>query len=82
MHKLTASSDALTIFFICNIKSTGVGLLQHYVQNGKTKEDIIKAASGFCISFQIETPRVCLGIINLMAVSGNQLTESCIILCI
>lgn len=51
----------------CNACKAGVGLLQHYVQNGKTKEDIIKAASKFCISFKIETPRVCLGIINLMA---------------
>ncbi|XP_050717172.1 sphingomyelin phosphodiesterase-like isoform X1 [Eriocheir sinensis] len=51
----------------CNACKAGVGLLQHYVENGKTKEEIIKAASGFCISFQIETPRVCLGIINLMA---------------
>ncbi|KAG7154577.1 Sphingomyelin phosphodiesterase-like 2 [Homarus americanus] len=51
----------------CNACKAGVGLLQHYVQNGKTREDIIKAASKLCMSFKIETPRVCMGIIYLMA---------------
>lgn len=54
-----------------HMKSTGVGLLQHYVENGNTKEEIIKAASGFCLTFRIETPRVCLGVVNLMAVSSR-----------
>lgn len=51
----------------CNACKAGVGLLQHYVQNGKTRDDIIKAASRLCMSFKIETPRVCMGIIYLMA---------------
>ena len=51
--------------------TAGVGMLQKFIQNGMLKEDIIKAASGFCISLQIETPRVCLGVVNLMAVSGH-----------
>ncbi|XP_071516089.1 sphingomyelin phosphodiesterase-like isoform X6 [Panulirus ornatus] len=51
----------------CNACKAGVGLLQHYVQNGKTKDDIVRAASKLCMSFKIETPRVCFGIIRLMA---------------
>lgn len=59
----------LFIFFLFVSCLTGVGLLQHYVQNGKTRDDIIQAASKLCLSFKIETPRVCFGIIHLMAVS-------------
>ncbi|KAK8388912.1 hypothetical protein O3P69_020698 [Scylla paramamosain] len=51
----------------CTACKVGVGMLQKFVQNGMIKEDIIKAASGFCISLRIETTRVCLGIVNLMA---------------
>lgn len=51
----------------CSACKTGVGLLQHYVQNGNTKDDIVASASRFCISLKIETPRVCYGIIHLMA---------------
>ena len=50
-----------------NACKAGVGLLQHYVQTGKTRDDIIRAASKLCTSFKIETPRVCFGIVHLMA---------------
>ena len=48
---------------------TGVGIMQHYVETGKTREEIIKAATKMCMSFKIETPRVCMGVIHLMMVS-------------
>ncbi|XP_076061027.1 sphingomyelin phosphodiesterase-like isoform X3 [Oratosquilla oratoria] len=51
----------------CNACKAGVGLLQHYVETGKTRDDIIRAASKLCTSLKIETPRVCFGIIHLMA---------------
>ncbi|CAL4067323.1 unnamed protein product, partial [Meganyctiphanes norvegica] len=51
----------------CNACKAGVGLLQHYVETGKNKEEMLRAASKLCTSFKVETPRVCMGIINLMA---------------
>ncbi|KAG0720016.1 Sphingomyelin phosphodiesterase [Chionoecetes opilio] len=55
----------------CNACKAGVGLLQHYVQSGKTKEDIIKAASGFCISFKIETPRTGMPTLKVLHLSDT-----------
>ncbi|KAB7497963.1 Sphingomyelin phosphodiesterase [Armadillidium nasatum] len=51
----------------CNACRGGMGLLQHYIKTGKTRDEIIYAVSKLCSSFKIETPRVCYGIINLMA---------------
>ncbi|RXG73749.1 Sphingomyelin phosphodiesterase, partial [Armadillidium vulgare] len=51
----------------CNACRGGMGLLQHYIKTGKTRDEIVYAVSKLCSSFKIETPRVCYGIINLMA---------------
>ena len=64
-------SGAVTaLHYICAVP-TGVGLLQHYIEQGNTEEDIIKAASKLCSDFRVETPRVCYGIIQLMVVSRH-----------
>ena len=46
----------------------GVGLLLHYIENGNSANEIIRASSKICANFRIETPRVCSGIIEIMAV--------------
>ena len=52
----------------CSACKAGVGLLQHYIEVGKTKEEIAHAAIKLCISFDIQSERVCVGVINLMVV--------------
>lgn len=49
----------------CTACKAGVGLLQHYIMSGKTKDDIVKIIYNFCVSFKIQTPRVCEGITEL-----------------
>jgi hypothetical protein len=49
---------------------SGAGLLQHYIREGKTKEDITRITYNFCTSFKIQTPRVCEGITELFGVSS------------
>jgi len=51
----------------CSACKAGVGLLQHYVDSGKSTDDIIHAATKLCISMKIESRRVCEGIIDIMA---------------
>jgi len=51
----------------CSACKAGVGLLQHYVDSGKSTDDIVHAATKLCISMKIESRRVCEGIIDLMA---------------
>lgn len=47
--------------------STGVGLLQHYVDSGKSTDEIVHASTKLCMSLKIESRRVCEGIILAMA---------------
>ena len=42
-------------------------MLQHYVDSGKSTDDIIHAATKLCMSLKIESRRVCEGLINSMA---------------
>jgi len=51
----------------CSACKAGVGLLQHYVDSGKSTDDIIHAATKLCVSMKIESRRVCEGIIDIMA---------------
>jgi len=51
----------------CSACKAGVGLLQHYVDSGKSTDDIIHAATKLCMSLKIESRRVCEGLINSMA---------------
>lgn len=49
----------------CTACKAGVGLLQHYIRAGKTKDDIIQIVFKFCVSLQLQTQRVCEGITEL-----------------
>lgn len=53
----------------CTACKAGAGLLQHYIRNGKTRDDIVKITYQFCTSFKLQTPRVCEGITELFSVS-------------
>lgn len=47
---------------------SGVGLLQHYIRVGKTRDDIVKITYQFCVSLNIQPARVCEGITELFGV--------------
>ncbi|XP_039289630.1 sphingomyelin phosphodiesterase isoform X2 [Nilaparvata lugens] len=49
----------------CTACKAGAGLLQHYIHHGKTRDDIVKITYQFCVSFKLQTPRVCEGITEL-----------------
>ncbi|XP_021931289.1 sphingomyelin phosphodiesterase-like isoform X3 [Zootermopsis nevadensis] len=49
----------------CTACKAGVGLLQHYIHIGKTREDIVKITYQFCVSLNIQPARVCEGITEL-----------------
>lgn len=53
----------------CTACKAGAGLLQHYIKNGKNRDDIVKITYQFCTSFKLQTPRVCEGITELFSVS-------------
>lgn len=53
----------------CSACKAGAGLLQHYIKNGKTRDDIAKITYQFCTSFKLQTPRVCEGITEMFSVS-------------
>lgn len=49
----------------CTACKAGVGLLQHYIRVGKTRDDIVKITYQFCVSLNIQPARVCEGITEL-----------------
>ncbi|XP_069704138.1 sphingomyelin phosphodiesterase-like [Periplaneta americana] len=49
----------------CTACKAGVGLLQHYIRGGKTRDDIVKITYHFCVSLNIQHARVCEGITEL-----------------
>ncbi|KAL0268955.1 UNVERIFIED_CONTAM: hypothetical protein PYX00_010720 [Menopon gallinae] len=49
----------------CTACKTGSGLLLHYIRSGKSDTEIIKLIMQFCVSFKIQTPRVCEGVSQL-----------------
>uniref|UniRef100_A0A0A9Z5H7 Sphingomyelin phosphodiesterase n=1 Tax=Lygus hesperus TaxID=30085 RepID=A0A0A9Z5H7_LYGHE len=49
----------------CTACKAGAGLLQHYIRTGKTQDDIIQIVKKFCVSLQLQTPRVCEGITDI-----------------
>ncbi|XP_046643241.1 sphingomyelin phosphodiesterase-like isoform X1 [Daphnia pulicaria] len=51
----------------CSACKAGVGLLQHYVDSGKSTDEIVHASTKLCMSLKIESRRVCEGIILAMA---------------
>lgn len=53
----------------CTACRAGAGLLQHYIQLGKSKEEITKMIYQFCVSLNIQSTRVCEGVTRLFGVS-------------
>lgn len=51
----------------CTACKAGVGLLQHYVNTGRSRSEIVHAAIKLCRNLHFESPRVCEGIIDLFA---------------
>lgn len=43
-------------------------MLQHYIQAGKSKEEIVKIIYQFCVNLKIQSPRVCEGVSHLFGV--------------
>lgn len=48
---------------------SGAGLLQHYIQVGKSNEEITKTIYMYCVNLKIQSPKVCEGITKLFGVS-------------
>ncbi|CAG0904966.1 unnamed protein product, partial [Cyprideis torosa] len=57
--------NSLASHVTCSACKVGVGVLQHYIQREMTPNEISRAATTLCISINLETKRVCRGIINL-----------------
>ncbi|KAJ1531727.1 hypothetical protein ONE63_000393 [Megalurothrips usitatus] len=49
----------------CTACKAGVGLIQHYIRGGKSRDDINKIVYQFCVSLKIQSPRVCEGLTEL-----------------
>ncbi|KAK3926133.1 Sphingomyelin phosphodiesterase [Frankliniella fusca] len=49
----------------CTACKAGVGLIQHYLRGGKSRDDINKIVYQFCVSLKIQSPRVCEGLTEL-----------------
>lgn len=47
----------------------GVNLIRYMVENGKSDQEIAAVGSQMCITLQLQTPRVCSGIMDLIGVS-------------
>lgn len=52
----------------CTACKVGAGLLQHYIKSGKSDEEIMASIYQFCVSLNIQSPRVCQGVTMLFGV--------------
>lgn len=53
----------------CTACKVGAGLLQHYIKVGKSDEEIMASIYQFCVSLNIQSPRVCHGVTMLFGVN-------------
>lgn len=53
----------------CTACKVGAGLLQHYIKVGKDDKQIMNSIYQFCVSLNIQSPRVCEGVTLLFGVS-------------
>lgn len=51
----------------CTACKMGVQLVQSYIESGKTTPEMIRDATQLCKLDYVHTPRVCIGIVHLMA---------------
>lgn len=52
----------------CTACKVGAGLLQHYIKTGKSDQEIMNNIYQFCVSLNIQSPRVCQGVTMLFGV--------------
>lgn len=64
----------------CTACKVGAGLLQHYIKVGKDDKQIMNSIYQFCVSLNIQSPRVCEGVTLLFGVSFYFINSSFIIL--
>lgn len=55
----------------CTACKVGAGLLQHYIKSGKSDEEIMASIYQFCVSLNIQSPRVCQGVTMLFGVKPD-----------
>ena len=55
----------------CHTCKFGIGLLQHLLEFGKSKEEVAHLAFTICTTLKVESPRVCKGIVDSYRVSLN-----------
>lgn len=53
----------------CSACKVGAGLLKHFIAAGKTDDEILTTIYQFCVSFKIQSQRVCQGVVLLFGVS-------------
>jgi len=59
----------------CTACKVGAGLLQHYIKIGKSDEEIMASIYQFCVSLNIQSPRVCHGVTLLFGVKEIKRTD-------
>lgn len=55
----------------CTACKVGAGLLQNYIKNGKSDKEIMGSIYQFCVSLNIQSPRVCEGVTLVFGVSNS-----------
>jgi len=60
----------------CTACKVGAGLLQHYIKSGKSDEEIMASIYQFCVSLNIQSPRVCHGVTMLFGVKPEYIFTS------
>ena len=63
--KISKTTDAT-----CHTCKFGIGLLQHLLEFGKSKEEVAHLALTICTTLKVESPRVCKGIVESYRVSN------------
>lgn len=64
--KISKTTDAT-----CHTCKFGIGLLQHLLEFGKSKEEVAHLALTICTALKVESPRVCKGIVDSYRVSSS-----------
>lgn len=63
----------------CHSCKFGIGLLQHLIQFGRGREELARLAHTICVNMNIESPRVCNGIVKVFKVSPPVVWIVCLV---
>lgn len=66
LHDIKISKTTDTTCHTCKF---GIGLLQHLLEFGKSKDEVAHLALSICTTLKVESPRVCRGIVESYRVS-------------